>query len=82
MNNAVVRYKGVLLGYGYSLDNMAYDDIWLHGPQRGCTIFTLDESGGWNYVMKNVYTDCGADPDKFYPVDVDTLLYPGWSPDQ
>ncbi len=81
VNNAVVRYKGVVLGYGYSLDNTAYDDIWLYGPQRGCTVFTPDGNGGWNFVMKNVYKDCGADPGMFYPVDVDTLLYTGWSPE-
>ena len=81
VNNAVVRYKGVVFGYGYSLDNTAYDDIWLHGPQRGCTVFTPDENGQWNFVMKNVYKDCGAETDKFYPVDPDTLLFPGWLPE-
>ena len=81
VNNAVVRYKGVVLGYGYSLDNTAYDDIWLYGPQRGCTVFTLDESGQWTFKMKNVYKDCGAETDRFYPVDPDTPLYEGQLPE-
>ena len=80
VNNGVVRYKGVLLGYGYSLDNLAYDDICKFGAQRGCTVFTISGDGSWDYAHKNVYTDYGADTDRFFEVRLDTQLYPDWAP--
>ena len=80
VNNAVVRYKGVLLGYGLSLDNNAYDDICRYGLQRGCTLFTLKDGGEWSYEPKNAYQDCGVETNRFYDVTLDEQLYPGWAP--
>lgn len=75
INSAVVNYRGVLLGYNYSVDNLAYADIASFGLQRGCTLFTLTGTGEWSYERKNVYTDCGADPDAFCHVSLDSMYY-------
>ncbi|MBQ6469202.1 MAG: metallophosphoesterase [Lachnospiraceae bacterium] len=80
VNNGVVRYKGVLLGYGYSLDNLAYDSICEYGLQRGCTLFTLKDGGEWSYEHKNAYLDYGVETDRFYEVNLETQLYPDWVP--
>lgn len=80
VNNAVVRYRGVLLGYNYSIDNLAYTDICLYGAQRGCTVFTLKNGGEWSYEHKNAYRDYGVDPNRFFAVNCDTPMYPGWTP--
>ncbi|MCR5073467.1 MAG: metallophosphoesterase [Clostridiales bacterium] len=80
VNSAVVRYKGVILGYGLSLDNNAYKDIWNYGLQRGCTVFTLKDGGGWSYQHKNAYLDYDIPTDTFYHVRLDTHLYPEWMP--
>lgn len=81
VNNAGVRYRGVILGYNYSLDNNAYTDIAGAGYQRGCTVFSFLPGGTWTYEQKNVYRDCGADADKFVPVRYDTPFYPDWAPE-
>lgn len=80
VNNAVVRYRGVLLGYNYSLDNTAYTDIARYGLQRGCTVFALSEDGSWSCQHKNAYRDYEIDPEKFYSVELETQMYPDWAP--
>lgn len=79
VNNGVVRYRGVVLGYNYSIDNLAYTDICLYGAQRGCTVFTL-KGGEWSYEHKNAYLDYGVDPSRFYAVRYDAPMYPDWAP--
>ncbi len=79
VNDALVRYRGVLLGYNRSVDNLAYTGIDRVGAQRGCTILTL-RGGEWSYERKNVYADCGADASRFVPVSPDARLYPDWAP--
>ena len=76
VNSAVVRYKGVILGYGLSLDNIAYGDICYYGRHRGCTVFTLKDGGDWSYMQKNAYLDYKIPADAFYPVKLDTQLFP------
>ncbi len=77
VNNAVVEYKGVMLDYGFSFDNEAYGNkIRYSGLQRGATVITLKADGGFLQVHKNVYTDYGADADKFFDVYLDKPLYP------
>ncbi|MBO4914343.1 MAG: metallophosphoesterase [Oscillospiraceae bacterium] len=76
VNDAIVRYRGVLLGYNRSVDNLAYSGIAGYGSQRGCTVFTLRDGGEWSYELKNVYIDCGADPEAFFHVELNTPLYP------
>ncbi|MBQ6426228.1 MAG: metallophosphoesterase [Clostridia bacterium] len=80
VNSAVVRYKGVILGYGLSVDNNAYDDIRYHGLQRGCTVFTLKDGGDWSYQHKNAYLDYEIPTDTFNSIRLDTHLYPDWVP--
>lgn len=80
VNTAVVRYKGVILGYGLSVDNTAYAGICHYGLQRGCTLFTLKDGGDWSYEHKNAYLDYGIPTDAFYPVRLDTHMYPDWVP--
>ena len=80
VNSAVVRYKGVILGYGLSVDNNAYDDIRYHGLQRGCTVFTLKDGGDWSYQHKNAYLDYDIPTDMFDSIRLDTHLYPDWVP--
>ncbi len=81
VNNAVVRYRGVLLAYGNSIDNNAYTGIANSGYQRGCTIFTLSDGGAWTYAHKNAYRDCGVDAHLFTDVRFDTPMYPEWAPE-
>lgn len=76
-NTAVLRYKGILLDYGYSLDNEAYGKrIMKSGRQRGATVITIYPDGSYNQVHKNAYKDYGVSMDKFEDVDLDFLLYP------
>lgn len=76
-NSAVVKYKGVLLDYGYSLDNEAYGDkIMKAGRQRGLTLITISPDGTFKQVHKNAYTDYGVSKDKFEEIDMNYQLYP------
>ncbi len=59
-NNFVMKYKGVLFSYGYSIDYVAYGDIGEKGFQRGCTMITLTPDGEFNetnIAHKNYYTE-------------------------
>lgn len=76
INNGVVYYKGVMLSYGYSLDNIAYDDIADYGAQRGCTIVTLHEDGTFDELHKNLYTEYACDPLMFVNTDATGVYYP------
>jgi len=76
VNNGVVKYKGVMLAYGYSVDNEAYGDkIMNSGLQRGATVITIEPDGTFTQVHKNAYTDYGCETDKFVPVYLDHTLY-------
>ena len=77
VNNAVVNYRGVILGYGNAVDNLAYEDIAESGLQRGCIVINVSSDGSWTQVHKNVYKDYGADTDKFIKVNLDEWYYPG-----
>ena len=79
-NNVAVRYMGVTLAYGMSMDNTAYDDIALSGLQRGCTIIEIENDGTMSWEYKNAYTDLGADPHKFMDVYLDHYYYEGYAP--
>lgn len=76
-NNAVVNYKGVMLSYGFSLDNEAYGDkIMKAGLQRGATIITVNPDGTFSQKHKNAYADYGVETDRFVEVDPFAKLYP------
>ncbi|MBO4678944.1 MAG: hypothetical protein J5626_04675, partial [Lachnospiraceae bacterium] len=77
VNNAVVKYKGVTLAYGYSVDNEAYGDKIMHsGLQRGAVLLTLHQDGTFDMKHKNAYLDYGADLNKFTDIYMDRQLYP------
>lgn len=76
-NDSVVYYKGVMLSYGSSLDNIAYGgDIKNMGSQRGATSIIVKPDGSFTQTHKNAYTDYGCRTDMFYDVDPDGQLYP------
>lgn len=80
VNNVVVEYRGVTLGYGYSLDNTAYAGIAGYGLQRGAMVITVKPDGTWSQIHKNAYTDYGCDTDAFIHVNLDSYLYPDFAP--
>lgn len=76
-NNAVVYYKGVMLSYGYSVDNEAYgNEISESGTQRGATVITVSPDGSFKQVHKNAYTDYGCSTTMFKDIYLDRPLYP------
>lgn len=76
VNSAVVTYKGVMLAYGYSIDNLAYNGIMYSGRQRGATAITISKDGNWTQEHRNVYTYYGAKLDKFVDVYMDKYFIP------
>lgn len=81
VNNVLVNYKGVDLCYGYSIDNLAYDDINYSGLQRGATIITIAPDGKRTTEYKNAYKDYGVSTDEFVEVYTDRLYYEGEKPE-
>ncbi len=73
VNNATVKYKGVTLAYGNSIDNSAYTDIASFGKQRGSMVISIKPDGTFSVKHKNAYLDYGLDStginvnDYFYP---------------
>lgn len=57
VNNIALKYKGVTLAYGYSVDYLAYIGIKNYGAQRGCTMITVDKNGNFTSVLENYYQD-------------------------
>lgn len=80
VNNAVVEYKGVMLSYGYSLDNLAYSDINKSGLQRGATVITISSNGEFTQEHRNAYTYYGCKTDLFENVYLDHYYYDNYVP--
>ncbi len=80
VNTADIKYKGVLLSYCHSVDNIAYAGIHESGTQRGCVRIMLKADGSWTYKQLNAYTDLGIDPSRFYETFFDHTLYPDPEP--
>lgn len=57
LNNVVMRYKGVDLTYGMSVDYLAYVGISKKGTQRGCTLITVNPDGSYTQSFENYYQD-------------------------
>lgn len=59
VNNAILEYKGVQLVYGMSIDYLAYIDPVTAdmGPQRGCTVITMESDGDFDVSLENYYQD-------------------------
>ena len=64
-NNFSVRYKGIELVYGNSVDYLAYFGINKKGSQRGCTVITTQPDGSYQVDKYNLYTSGRYD----YPAD-------------
>ena len=57
LNNLALNYKGIYLGYSYSVDYLAYVGISKYGAQRGCSIITVAPDGGFTCEKSNYYQD-------------------------
>lgn len=55
LNNYSIKYKGVDLTYGLSIDYLAYANIDKYGYQRGCTIIKNNEDGSYSLSQENYY---------------------------
>ncbi len=72
INNATVTYKGVILSYNFSMDNLAYGPRFCrYGRQRGAMVINLNPDGSFSGKHKNAYTDYHCDTDKFKHVILD-----------
>lgn len=80
VNNATLEYKGVVLAYGLSIDNLAYDDIAKFGLQRGAMVVTIKQDNTFTIDHNNAYTHYHCDQNKFYDVNLDKQLYDGYAP--
>nr|MDD5838152.1 metallophosphoesterase [Eubacteriales bacterium] len=56
-NSFSMMYKGIQLGYTYTIDYLAYMDIKSYGLQRGCTVFTVHPDGTYDRQLENYYQD-------------------------
>lgn len=56
-NNFVLKYKGVIFSYGYSIDYIAYGDTGSKGYQRGCCVVNLSPDGEFTITHENYYQD-------------------------
>ncbi|HOD02850.1 MAG: Calcineurin-like phosphoesterase [Firmicutes bacterium ADurb.Bin300] len=57
LNNIALKYKGVMLCYGMSVDYLAYIGISSKGEQRGCTVITSKTNSEITVVNENYYQD-------------------------
>lgn len=76
VNNATVYYKGVMLSYGYSCDNVSYENVYKYGRHKGSTVVTIAKDGSFEQVHKNLYYDYDCDPGMFLETDPDAYYYP------
>lgn len=79
-NTGVVEYRGVMLAYGNSIDNCAYDGVAAYGLQRGAMVISVAADGSFAQVHKNAYLDYGVSADKFMKVDVENFYKDGVVP--
>lgn len=57
LNNISLKYKGIQMCYGYSVDYLAYSNIDKYGSQRGCTVITSHQNGEISIKQENYYQD-------------------------
>ena len=69
-NNFSVRYKGIELVYGNSVDYLAYFGINKKGSQRGCTVITTTPEGDYQVDKYNLYTSGRYDYPAAFAKDV------------
>lgn len=57
LNNIVLKYKGITLSYGYSIDYFAYAGIDKIGSQRGCTVINCAPDTSFEITHESYYQD-------------------------
>ena len=57
LNNISLKYKGIQMCYGNSVDYLAYSNIDKYGSQRGCTVITSHQTGEISIKQENYYQD-------------------------
>lgn len=57
LNSFSLDYKGIQMGYGYSVDYLAYPGIKNYGKQRGCGIINVKPDGSYETYIENYYQD-------------------------
>lgn len=57
LNTLSLKYKGIQLTYGMSIDYLAYIGISEKGFQRGCTVITYKPDGSYEITPENYYQD-------------------------
>lgn len=57
LNNISLEYKGIRLTYGFSIDYLAYPEIYKYGLQRGCTVITVKPDSSFDCHHENYYQD-------------------------
>lgn len=57
LNNFSLDYKGIQLGYAFSVDYLAYSGISKYGAQRGCSLITIKPDGSFERTNENYYQD-------------------------
>ena len=57
LNNTVLKYKGVIMSYGFSIDYLAYAGIDKIGSQRGCTVINCSPDTSFEVTHENYYQD-------------------------
>lgn len=64
LNNFSLKYKGIYLTYGMSVDYLAYPGISKRGAHRGCTVINIGYDGSIDFRAENYYQDKYV---SFYP---------------
>lgn len=57
LNDIAFLVDGVRLGYGKSIDYLAYSDIDKYGDHRGCSIITTKQDGSFEVKHESYYQD-------------------------
>ena len=77
VNNNIVKYKGVYLCYGMSIDNIAYGNSMSNsGLQRGATVIFLRKDGTVDIHLKNAYKDYDCNRNQYDDIYIDHAMYP------
>lgn len=75
-NNFTMRYKGIFMSYGYTIDYIAYGDIGSKGYQRGCTVINLNaDTGMVDITHENYYQEKYQSLDEMKGLDMDPNAY-------
>lgn len=57
LNDIALEVDGIRLGYGKSIDYLAYSNIDKYGAHRGCSIITTKQDGSYSVKHESYYQD-------------------------